>query len=134
MHCYYKNNTVVNDYCTERFELIHNDTYTYYKLYINNKCQFDEFCNEVKRRVLDNESLQAIYGYMEMLGAFPLPTSKHRIIKDAEQHDIWEFKKNNIRVYVIKTAKEVYIVMGGYKNDQKGDIDRVKRRVKDFTR
>ena len=48
--------------------------------------------------------------------------------------DIWEFKKNNIRVYVVKTLKEVYIVMGGYKADQKRDIERVKRRVKQFTR
>lgn len=124
----------MNDYCTRKFDLIHNESYTYYKLYINNKCQFDEFCEEVKRRVLDNESLQAIYGYMELLGALPLPESKHRIIKDAEQRDIWEFKKNNIRVYVVKTLKEVYIVMGGYKADQKRDIERVRRRVKQFTR
>lgn len=124
----------MNDYCTQKFDLIHNESYTYYKLYINNKCQFDEFCEEVKRRVSDNESLQAIYGYMELLGALPLPESKHRIIKDAEQRDIWEFKKNSIRVYVVKTMKEVYIVMGGYKADQKRDIERVKRRVKQFTR
>lgn len=124
----------MNDYCTQKFDLIHNESYTYYKLYINNKCQFDEFCEEVKRRVSDNESLQAIYGYMELLGALPLPESKHRIIKDAEQRDIWEFKKNNIRVYVVKTMKEVYIVMGGYKADQKRDIERVKRRVQQFTR
>lgn len=71
---------------------------------------------------------------MELLGALPLPESKHRIIKDAEQRDIWEFKKNNIRVYVVKTMKEVYIVMGGYKADQKRDIERVKRRVQQFTR
>lgn len=124
----------MNDYCTQEFDLIHNESYTYYKLYINNKCQFDEFCEEVQRRVSDNESLQAIYGYMELLGVLPLPESKHRIIKDAEQRDIWEFKKNNIRVYVVKTMKEVYIVMGGYKADQKRDIERVKRRVKQFTR
>ncbi len=124
----------MNDYCTQKFDLIHNESYTYYKLYINNKCQFDEFCEEVKRRVSDNESLQAIYGYMELLGALPLPESKHRIIKDAEQRDIWEFKKNSIRVYVVKTMKEVYIVMGGYKADQKRDIEMVKRRVKQFTR
>lgn len=124
----------MNDYCTQKFDLIHNESYTYYKLYINNKCQFDEFCEEVKRRVSDNESLQAIYGYMELLGALPLPESKHRIIKDAKQRDIWEFKKNSIRVYVVKTMKEVYIVMGGYKADQKRDIERVKRRVKQFTR
>lgn len=124
----------MNDYCTQKFDLIHNESYTYYKLYINNKCQFDEFCEEVKRRVSDNESLQAIYGYMELFGALPLPESKHRIIKDAEQRDIWEFKKNNIRVYVVKTMKEVYIVMGGYKADQKRDIERVKRRVQQFTR
>lgn len=123
----------MNNYSAERFDLIHNETYTYYKLYINDECQFDRFCDEIKRRVSDNESLQTIYGYMELLGAMPLPESKHRIIKDAKRHDIWEFKKNNVRVYVIKTLTEVYIVMGGYKNDQKRDIDRVKRRVKDFT-
>ena len=77
------------NYKTEIFEVTNNPQYTYYKLYVDGKCAFDDFLDEIK--------------------------------------------KNNIRVYVIDQRPDIYIVMGGYKRDQKKkDIPRLIRKTKDF--
>lgn len=60
------------------------------------------------------------------------PFTKFNHIQDAERHDIFEFKKDRLRVYVIKQKPNFYIVIGGFKGTQNKDIDKLKLMIKDF--
>lgn len=45
-----------------------------------------------------------------------------------DRKDVFEFKKDNIRVYFILKAPDVLIVLGGFKTNQKKSIDTVFRK------
>lgn len=120
------------EYIKERLDLVNNPTYVYYKLYVDGKCQFDEFYNEVIRDVKKSKDMAAIINLMDNLGAMMLPSTKFNHIQDSQRCDLFEFKKNSLRVYVISRKPEIYVVMGGDKKDQKQDIAKFKKKVKDF--
>lgn len=61
-----------------------------------------------------------------------LPGKKFRKIKGKGRTDLYEFKSQNIRVYVLLCTPDMYLVLGGYKQNQKADIDRLKRQLKDL--
>lgn len=48
-----------------------------------------------------------------------LPRTKFNHIDDNHRSDIFEFKKDRLRVYVIKQKPNVFIVIGGFKGNQK---------------
>ena len=48
--------------------------YTYYKLYVNDKCYFDEFYEEVMNSVNEKKDMDAIVSLMDDLGAQMLPS------------------------------------------------------------
>ena len=123
----------MTNYRAELFELTNNPNYTYYKLYVDGKCEFDDFLEEIKKNVAAQKNMNAIITYMDILSAQLLPASKFNYIKSGERTDLYEFKKNNLRVYVIDQRPNIYIVMGGYKSTQKNkDIPRLIRKTKDF--
>lgn len=53
-------------------------------------------------------------------------------IEDSRRNDLFEFKKDRLRVYVIKQKPDIYIVVGGFKGSQKKDIKLLKSLIKDF--
>ena len=61
-----------------------------------------------------------------------LPKTKLNHIESNDRTDIFEFKKDRLRVYVLKQKPNVFIVIGGYKATQKKDISVLKSRIKDF--
>ena len=120
------------EYKTEVLELVNNPSYTYYKLYVDGKCNFDEFYEEVAHNVADMKSMAASIAYMDLLSAQLLPSTIYNYIHDNRRTDIYEFKKKNLRVYVIDQRPNIYVVMGGYKGNQKRDIANLKEKVKEF--
>ena len=54
-----------------------------------------------------------------------LPKEKFRPIKSIKRKNVYEFKKNNIRVYVLMQEPDMFVILGGYKADQKKDIHKV---------
>lgn len=125
----------MTEYRTELFDLTNNPCYTYYKLFVNEKCEFDDFLEEVNKNVADKKNMKAIIAYMDSLSAQLLPSSIYNHIESGVRHDLYEFKKKNLRVYVIDQRPDIYIVMGGYKNNQdKKDIPRLIRKTKEFPR
>lgn len=55
------------EYKKERLDLVNNPTYVYYKLYVDGKCQFDEFYNEVISDVKKSKDMAAIINLMDNL-------------------------------------------------------------------
>lgn len=121
------------EYSTTLFDLTNNPNYTYYRLFVDGKCEFDDFLQEVNKNVADKKNMNAIIAYMDSLSAQLLPSIIYNHIESGERHDLYEFKKKNLRVYVIDQRPNIYIVMGGYKSTQKKkDIPRLIRKTKDF--
>ena len=120
------------EYRTERFDQINNPEYTYYKLYVDGKCAFDDFLKEIERNIVDKKSYSSIVAYMDSLGTQMIPATKFNHIKGSKRKDLFEFKKDRVRVYVINQKPNIYIVMGGYKNTQKNDISSFIQKTKDF--
>lgn len=123
------------DFRTEIFELVNNNEYSFYKLYIDDVSHFDEFCQKIESFHREKKSLESIIALMDMFSAsLMLPEKKFRQIKGIKRQDVFEFKKDNVRVYVIKddANKEFYVVMGGLKNEQDADLKKLQVRIKGF--
>ena len=120
------------EFSTKQFDLANNPEYTYYKLYVDGKCAFDDFFEEVERNIADKKSLESIIAYMDSLGALMIPRTKFNHIEGCKRKDLFEFKKDRLRVYVINQIPNIYIVMGGYKTTQKKDISKLIHKTKDF--
>lgn len=120
------------EYKTEILETINNQSLTFYKLYVDDKCYFDEFVEEISDNERYTKELATIYAYMDFLGAHLLPEKKFNIIEGCGRSDLFEFKTKHLRVYVILVKPSVYVVAGGYKITQKKDIARLKKRIAGF--
>lgn len=124
------------DYSVEILDLVNNPNCQFYKLLIDDECQFDEFVKQVEKVKSDKSSFAGIIALMDNYSPYQLmPRTKFRQIEAAnksERHDLYEFKKNNLRVYVILQCPNVYVAMGGYKATQEKDIRRLKKNTSDF--
>lgn len=120
------------EYKTEILETINNQSLTFYKLYVDDKCYFDEFVEEISDNERYIKELATIYAYMDFLGTHLLPKTKFNIIKGCGRSDLFELKTKHLRVYVILVKPSVYVVAGGYKITQNKDIARLKKRIAGF--
>lgn len=109
---------------------IQNPDYTFYEAWKNDKSFFDEFVKDVCQAA-DKTSLAAIYNLMTRLRKNSMLPYKlfHHIGPNnkGDREDIYEFKKNNIRVYVALLPDDVVVLLGGFKKNQDGDIEKVFR-------
>ncbi|HKK59727.1 MAG TPA: hypothetical protein VJ937_09625 [Salinivirga sp.] len=96
----------------------------FYKLGIDNKCQFDEYEEEIENNGQYEEELASIYANMEDVANNKLlPNTKFKdITKGKSKVKEYEFKTKHLRVYAIKHPDGKLIIFGGYKNQQKKDI------------
>lgn len=121
------------DYSLKEFDLVKGGQYSYYKLYIDGVCQFDDFLEEISGDAKYNKWFGAIIAYMEFFSdQVMLRKDKFRPIHETGRDDVFEFKKEKLRVYVIKQKPDMFIILGGYKNNQKKDINLLKQRLKEF--
>lgn len=120
-------------YATTLFSLIKSDEFVYYKLIIDDVCYYDLFEEELRKSKRDFGSLKGVLGMMERFSSkVLLPKSKFRRILDVGRGDVYEFKKDAVRVYVILQKPNIYVVTGSRKNDQSKTIKRMGKRIKDF--
>ncbi len=120
-------------YSKQLFDLIKNDEYTFYKLIIDDVCHFDEFAQEIEQMPRELSKLKSVYAIMERFSSHVmLPKTKFRQIKGITRKDVFEFKKDMVRVYVILHKPDVYVVTGSVKNDQDKTIQRFDKKIKDF--
>lgn len=105
----------------------------FYKMEIDGECPFDKFTEDVERVAIDKKHLVSIYAMMDTFNPnLRYPKTKLNHINSNIRGDIYEFKKDNLRVYVLLQKPNVLIVMGGYKIDQKQDVKRVDRLIKEL--
>lgn len=123
------------EYAIDIFDLVnnHND-YQFYKLSIDGVCLFDEFLKEIESISQDKKNFAKILFLMDNFSAKPYPKQKfnHIVANKNERTDIYEFKSDSLRVYVILQKPNIYIVRGGWKKNQQRDIDKVKNDTKEF--
>lgn len=116
------------EFSFERFTAIVNPDFRFYKVKINNKSFFDEFEKGLTQKS-DKTSLASIYNLMSRLRKNQkLPSPLFRHIKPnnkGDRDDIYEFKKNNVRVYAALLPNGVFVLLGGLKKNQDADIAKV---------
>ena len=123
----------MSEYFINPYEDVNNPQYNFHKLYIDGVCQYDDFLEEIERNANDKKLFNGIIRYMDCISdQVRLPKTKFNHIVSNDRSDIFEFKKDRLRVYVIKQKPNFFIVIGGYKGTQKNDIDNLKSRIKDF--
>ena len=123
----------MSEYKTEPYEDVDNPQYTFHKLYIDGVCHFDEFLTTIEKNAADKKLFNYIIQYMDgITDQNRYPATKFNHIEDDNRSDIFEFKKDRLRVYVIKQKPNFFIVLGGYKGKQKKDIKVLKSLIKDF--
>ena len=113
-------------YQTRKIDIINNHDYIqFYELELNGKRLFSEFQEELID-AKDKKSFETILTLMENFSFNQkLPKEKFRPIKSIKRKNVYEFKKNNIRVYVLMQEPDMFVILGGYKADQKKDIHKV---------
>ena len=119
----------MTDFTKKPTEGVNNPNYSFYTIYVDDKSPFKEFCDSLKQKK-DLDSLDAIYAIMDRLGPTILNSTIVNHIKGGkhDRNDVYEFKKNAIRVYFILQKPNVFILLGGYKVNQKSDISKVFRK------
>jgi hypothetical protein len=81
------------------------------------------------------KDLIMIYAYMERVANNqPVDGKKYHILDRPATDPIqdFEFKHGDLRVYGFKSAEGKIIVLGGYKNNQKSDINRLRSLKKQY--
>lgn len=107
------------------------------KIYVNGKCQFDEFEEEILKNKKYRNELGMIYRYIELsseIGSLPPKNHFEDITPQREKVKEYEFKTKHLRVYAIKKPNGKIIILGGYKNRQAKDLNKfrsIKRRYLD---
>jgi len=121
------------NFAVELFEPIRRDgVIRFYKLLVDGKAQIDSFYDELcKNKTLEKEfkEILSCMNYVAETNA-SLPKNKVNSIKDGGKEIAIEFKKKNLRVYCFKKEPDVFVILGGYKNNQKKDVEKLKRLLK----
>lgn len=122
-------------FAVELFESIRKDgRLKFYKLLEDGKAQIDSFYDELCADKKLLKDFNVILTCMNIVADndYILPKEKVNSIKDGDKEIAIEFKKNELRVYCVKKAPNVFVVYGGYKKNQKKDIEKLKRLLKDI--
>lgn len=119
---------MANKYEEKIFEPINNKTYEFREVSVNGRFLFQEFIDNLKDTPKDMKKIMQIYAYMnEFSPSTLLPKTKFRQIKGVKRDDVYEFKKDDIRIYVIKKYPSIFVILGVYKGTQDKNISRINK-------
>ena len=125
-------------YSVQKLDIINNPKCHFYKLLIDGKCQFDEFASDAEKIAANKKCLVNIYSRMDSFDPdLKLPKEKFNHIEGGkyDRKDVYEFKKDQVRVYVILIKPNIYVVCGSIKKskkDQERDIKRLFNAINAF--
>ena len=107
---------------------------TFEKLYVDTICFIDEFEKEIKDNPQYSSEYKTILSYMNFFANGQiLPETKFRVLKGGKG-DIkrFECKSKNLRIYAIANSGGKLVIMGGFKKNQKRDINKLNAIAKDY--
>lgn len=125
-------------YSVQKLDIINNPKCHFYKLLIDGKSQFDEFASDAEKIAANKKCLVNIYSRMDSFDPdLKLPKEKFNHIEGGkyDRKDVYEFKKDQVRVYVILIKPNIYVVCGAIKKgkkDQERDITRLFNAINAF--
>lgn len=119
------------EYKTIETEIVRNkNNVQFYELELDGKRLFSEF-HENLIDANDKKKFIAIIALMDNFSFNQkLPDKLFKQIKSIGRKDVYEFKKANLRVYVIMQKPNMFIILGGYKTNQQKDIEKIDRYTK----
>lgn len=114
------------------FEEVKNENgVMFYELLVNGKSHVREFIDSIPEKSVYRKRFYNMVALMDNFSPTHfMPNTKFRPIEGSDE--CFEFKAKGIRLYVLKRLPNMYVVIGGYKDDQKADIKKLKRLIKDF--
>lgn len=106
----------------------------FFKLFINEKCLFDDFLKEVEKSGNYNKEIEKIKFIMNeiALNNYNIPSNwfKELVKNKNDIYKDYEIRTNNLRVYLFKQEKTGHIiVLAGIKKPKEQDKDIEKMRV-----
>lgn len=118
----------MEEFTVVELEDINNPNYEYFIVLKNGNNLYEEFVDSITQKK-DKEGLYKISSTMDFYGLpninFTDEKFRHIEGNKNDRDDVFEFKGNNIRIYAIKTENRFFILMGGFKKNQKKDIKKV---------
>lgn len=123
-------------YHFEKLDLVNNkEGCQFYRLFLNGRCPFDEFVTTIEDRS-NAQDKKKFYALMSSMNKYSpkktLPATSFRHIKGVCRQDVYEFKKDALRVYVIMQEPNVFVVLGGFKTKQTKDINRLNNYLREI--
>lgn len=117
----------------EKLDEVKDGKLKFNKLFIDGECLYDKFCNDIRKNKTEERVLNKIHTLMNILAEsnLQLPSTKFNSIRENNKVIGYEFKANDLRVYVIKKDPNVIVVLGGHKNKQEKDISIFSKIIKD---
>lgn len=113
-------------FALEKMEEIKDDgELSFYKISVDDNCLFDQFQRGISCLKPEMKSFKKILACMNWMAESnqKLPRTKFNSIKYKQNVIGYEFKEQNLRVYVLKIDPNVFVVLGGFKKSQSRDIN-----------
>lgn len=103
------------------------------QLVVDGSGQLDEFENDLKDTTYWSE-FKTLLAYMDFVAKNrTLPQNKFKDITPAKELvKEYEFKSKHLRIYVIHQPNGKIVILGGYKNNQKNDINKFRSLKKQY--
>lgn len=108
---------------------VRNPRYHFYEILINGKSPYKEFTESLTQKK-DKNAIESLHAIMDRFGDTLLNSAIVNHISGGkyDRKDVYEFKKNNIRIYFILQRPDVMILLGGFKVNQDRDIATIFRK------
>jgi len=126
----------MSEFVLKEIEAIKGSKYDFYKLEVNGESPFDDFENEIYSNKRYKSEFITLIAYAQLFAdGERLPINKlntiHLNIKEVSS---FEFKSKHLRIYFFCTDSnpDRIVVLCGYKNKQKKDLNRLTSIVKRY--
>ncbi|MBD5424664.1 MAG: hypothetical protein HDR45_00520 [Bacteroides sp.] len=119
----------MSEYSKKPTDGIRNKQYSFYTIYVDGKSPFEDFCASLKQ-TRDISNLKKLYAIMDRFGDNLVGSTMVNHIHGAkyDRDDVYEFKKDNMRIYFALMKPNVMLLLGGFKGKQEKSIETVFRK------
>ncbi len=122
------------NYTVKEIDIVRNTNgITFYKMLFDGKCLFDDFVETTNSVRTDKEHFASMVAWLDCYSPYQfMPRTRINHIENVGRSDVIEFKKDNLRIYAIVQRPNVFVILGGYKSNQKNDIRHIKKLMREL--